>query len=264
MKIKLWAVAALLALAGSGPLRAQIYGSLDSVAPTTVNLGDTISGSGWVADYNGNAWLDDLFVDVDGNLVTPFEALQPSGSDPSISDNAVTFNFTINASDLGVGTHTISMWSDFLWWDPSGDWEGSDGGAFGNTFSVTVLPPDQPPVPTITVDNYDPGATITRPYGGSVYITVHYGAIAPSDNLTGIRYNIWNSTTNYFDNDGGSFQAQSGYSGDVDQVVDLDTDGIWYFWTDAEDAAGAQTTTGAWAAGYMLTVNHAAPPPPTV
>ncbi len=257
MNIKLWAVAAVLALAGGSPLRAQVYGSLDSVSPTTVNLGDTIYGSGWAAD---NSWefpsLTDVAVDVDGNQRTPFAYAQFN------SDG--TFSFSLSASSLGVGNHSISMWGDALWWDPSGDWQGSDDNAFGNTVWVTVLPPDQPPVPAITVAGYDNGTTITRPYGGSADITVLYDAVAPSGNLSGIRYNVWNSTTGYFDNGGGSFVPQSGGSGEVAQIVDLNSDGVWYFWTDAEDAAGAQTSTGAWTAGYMITVNHASPPPPTI
>ena len=52
---------------------------------------------------------------------------------------------------------------------------------------------------------------------------VRYRASDPDGNLAGIRYNVWNSTTGYFDNGGGGFAPASGGSGEVDHPVTLNT-----------------------------------------
>lgn len=118
--------------------------------------------------------------------------------------------------------------------------------------------------PTISVDGYSHGAVITRPVSGgtpaAVSIGVRFKATVSSGTLTGIRYNIWNSTTGYFDNGGGGFVPQSGTSGEVFKTVSLSTDGDWYFWTDAQDSNGGYASTGDWTSGLKITVQQ---PPKT-
>lgn len=159
--------------------------------------------------------------------------------------------------------------------DSDGDWyfwtdAQNSAGAYASTgpwtdgFHINVTQaPNQPPTPSISVDGFSNGATITRPYGGSLPLVVRYGATDPDGNLSGIRYNVWNATTDYFDNGGGGFASQSGASGEVDRTVTLDGDGDWYFWTDAEDSAGAYASTGPWTNGFHITVVQAPSQPPT-
>ena len=104
-------------------------------------------------------------------------------------------------------------------------------------------------------DGYGYGATVNT----GTWITVSYTASAPNGNLSGIRINIWNSTTGYFDNGGGGFTPESGTYGEVDRSVYLSAPGNWYFWTDAQCSDGTYASTGAWGAGYYL--NVPAPPP---
>jgi len=130
----------------------------------------------------------------------------------------------------------------------------------GTMYNVT-LTINYPPVPSISVDGYSSGGVITRPVSGgtplAVPVTAHYNASDANSNLSGIRYNVWNETTGYFDNGGGGFIAQSGASGAVTRSVSLNSDGDWYFWTDAQDANGASTSTGPWSAGFHLIVQEA-------
>ena len=119
----------------------------------------------------------------------------------------------------------------------------------GSPYTLTVVAPPGP-VPTISVDGHNSGDTVS---GGSA-VTVRYGATDSTGILSGIRYNIWNSTTGYFDNGGGGYTATGGSSGEVDKVVTLSTPGEWYFWTDAIDTLGQTASTGAWGAGFHLTV----------
>jgi hypothetical protein len=154
----------------------------------------------------------------------------------------------------GTGTYIV----DLYWVKYSSDFSTIlEIGPF-NTQTITISAPNQPPVPTISVDGYSPGATISRPNGGVTNITVRYSATDANGNLSGIRYNVWNATTNYFDNGGGrGFVAQSGGSGQFVKTVTLSTDGEWYFWADAADASGAYASTGAWGSGLHLSVQQA-------
>lgn len=132
------------------------------------------------------------------------------------------------------------------------------------TQTVTVAAPNNPPAPTISVDGYSPGQSIVLPYGGSTTVTVRYRATDPDGNLSGIRYNVWNSATGYFDSGGGGFVPQSGGSGEVARSVALNASGTWYFWTDAMDATGNYASTGAWSAGFPLQVTIASNAAPTI
>jgi hypothetical protein len=123
----------------------------------------------------------------------------------------------------------------------------------------STLPADVPPNSVIAVDGHSNGDTIAITQGGSVTATIRYAATDSSNNLSGIRYNMWNPPAGnltpfagFFSN-GNGFTAQSGGSGQVTQIMNL-TAGDWYFWTDAQNSNGDSTSTGAWASGYVLHV----------
>jgi hypothetical protein len=125
--------------------------------------------------------------------------------------------------------------------------------------ATSTLPADVPPYAKIAVDGHSNGDTIAIAQGGSVTATIRFAATDSSNNLSGIRYNLWNppagnlaAFAGFFSN-GNGFVPQGGGAGEVSQVMNL-TAGDWYFWTDAQNANGDYTTTGAWAAGYVLHV----------
>lgn len=158
------------------------------------------------------------------------------------------------------GPQTVSYVADATDWD----WGETDSDyAYVQVNGVQ----NQPPVATIEVDGYSSGATITRPYGGSVTVTVRYKATDGNGNLSGIRPQIWypNGSLN---NNGGNFVGQSGSSGEVTWSVTLNEDGDWYFWTDAQDStiAPSYVDSGSWGNGFRLHVVQAPPPnsPPAV
>jgi hypothetical protein len=133
------------------------------------------------------------------------------------------------------------------------------GSATTTVPAASTLPADVPPNSSIAVDGHSKGDTLTISQGGSVTVTIRYAATDASNNLSGIRYNMWNppagnlsAFAGFFSN-GNGFAAQSGGSGQISQVMNL-TAGDWYFWTDAQNSNGDYTTTGAWAAGYVLHV----------
>jgi hypothetical protein len=133
------------------------------------------------------------------------------------------------------------------------------GTATTTTPATSTLPADVPPNATVAVDGRSNGDTITITKGGSVSVTVRYSATDSSNNLSGIRSNVWgppagNTTpgAGYFSN-GNGFVAQTGGSGQVSQIIGL-TAGDWYFWTDAQNSHGDSTSTGGWTAGYVLHV----------
>ncbi|MFZ5495652.1 MAG: fibronectin type III domain-containing protein [Verrucomicrobiota bacterium] len=138
-----------------------------------------------------------------------------------------------------------------------------------SSHSVTVngAPPNSPPSAWVTVDGHGSGASLTRPYGGSTAVTVRYKASDANGNLTGIRPQIWHPNGS-LDNNAGNFVGQSGGYGEVAWTVNLDQDGDWYFWTDAQDSviAPGYVDSGSWGSGFRLTVVQGAPPntPPSV
>lgn len=128
--------------------------------------------------------------------------------------------------------------------------------------SVSISgPANSPPTATIEVDGYGSGATIERPYGGSVNVTVRYKATDPDGNLSGIRPQVW-EPSGYLNNNGGNFVGQSGGSGEVAWTVTLNQNGDWYFWTDAQDSVIAPdyVNSGPWGSGFRLNVIEAPPP----
>jgi hypothetical protein len=133
----------------------------------------------------------------------------------------------------------------------------------GATTTTTPAPSapllDVPPVPVIAVDGHSKGDTISVPAGGSATVTIRFSATDASNNLSGIRFNIWGPPAGstvpfagYFSS-GNGFVVQTGGAGEVTQVMNL-TPGDWYFWTDVQNANGDYSTTGAWTAGYVLHV----------
>jgi hypothetical protein len=114
-----------------------------------------------------------------------------------------------------------------------------------------------------TPANNPPSATVDipgHPYGTSVAagtsVTVNFGATDGDGNLSGIRYNAYNASTGYLDNNGGAFIGRSGSSGSVSHSFTL-SQGEWYFWTEAQDTAGASASSPGWTSGYHLTVTSA-------
>ena len=123
----------------------------------------------------------------------------------------------------------------------------------------STLPADVPPAALVAVDGHSNGDTLTVAKGGGTTVTIRYAATDASNNLSGVRYNVWNPPAGnptpgagFFSN-GSGFVAQSGGSGEVTQIMNL-TAGDWYFWTDAQNANGDNASTGAWTAGYVLHV----------
>jgi chitodextrinase len=189
-----------------------------------------------------------------------------SGSDISLSKNGSYLSgnsgwgyLTVGEWNSDSGPQTITYMADATDWDY---YETAVDYAYVQVNAV----PNQPPVATIEVDGYSSGATITRPYGGSVTVTVRYKATDGNGNLSGIRPQVWypNGSLN---NNGGNFVAQSGSSGEVTWSVTLNEDGDWYFWTDAQDPtiAPSYVDSGSWGNGFRLHVVQAPPPnsPPT-
>jgi hypothetical protein len=156
---------------------------------------------------------------------------------------------------------TLPSDGDWYFWTDAIDSQGnsSSTGAWTAGLKLTVAQTPTPPDTTISVDDYAYGESVLRPIGGSVTVNVRFRATDINGDLSGIRYNIWNATTGFFDNGGGGFVAQSGGAGEVVRSVALSSSGDWYFWTDAQDAQGHNSSTGAWTAGFKLSVQQAAP-----
>jgi hypothetical protein len=258
MNAKISVLIGLLVLAMSSALRADPSAS---ISVDNYNSGDTIT-----RPYGGSV-----------TIIVRFGAFDPDGSLSGIRYNVWNSNtwyfdnggggFAPQSGSSGEVDQTITLDSDGDWyfWTDAQNSNGASTstGPWTDGFHLTVVQaPNQPPNPSISVDGHNGGDTITRPYGGSVTVTVRYSANDPDSNLSGIRYNVWNATTGYFDNGGGGFVSQSGSYGEVDKTVTLDSDGDWYFWTDAEDSAGAYASTGPWTGGFHITVAQASPPPP--
>ncbi len=114
------------------------------------------------------------------------------------------------------------------------------------------------PQASISIDGHSSGATIMRPAGGSVIVTVRYTATDADGNLTGIRPQVWHPGSGYFYDNNGSFESRTGGSGEVVRTVTLDRDGAWRFWTDAQDvdlaASGNLVNSGPWNSGFLINV----------
>lgn len=158
--------------------------------------------------------------------------------------------------DLGDGTKIITNANSGMLLDVEGismddgalvhQWE--NWGGPNQQWRLISVVTNHPPVPAISVEGLTPGGNIT----GST-ITIRCSATDADANLSGIRYNVWNSTTGYFDN-GESFIAQSGSSGEVVKTFKLDTPGDWYVWMNAQDASGNYASTGDWTQGVKVHV----------
>jgi hypothetical protein len=128
---------------------------------------------------------------------------------------------------------------------------GTTGSPVVDTTSIYISNANnQAPVPAITIDGRSPNDSVAQ----GTTVTVRYKATDVNRNLSGIRYNVWNPASSYFDNGGGGFVSQSGNTGEVTHSVTLSSTGDWYFWTDAQDSLNASASTGAWYSGFKLTV----------
>ena len=138
-----------------------------------------------------------------------------------------------------------------------------EGGAWAQaSVNVNGTPPpaNSPPNAWVEVDGHGHTATVVRPYGGTVAITVRYKAGDPDGNLARIRPQVWHPATGLFTNDGGGWTGQGGGYGEVVRTITLDRDGDWYFWTDAEDTNNVFVNSGAWGDAFRLNVVQGAPP----
>lgn len=196
---------------------------------------------------------------------------------------AYTYSYYENGID-------ISLYKNGGWFASSGGWSDASAGAWtsdagpqtvnfmaeandpydGSSWawaSVTVngTPPpvNNPPSAWVEVDGFGPTATVTRPYGGTVNITVRYKAGDADGNLARIRPQVWHPATGLFTNDGGAWTGQGGGYGEVVRTLTLDRDGDWYFWTDAEDTNNVFVNSGAWGDAFRLNVVQGAPPDTT-
>jgi hypothetical protein len=86
-----------------------------------------------------------------------------------------------------------------------------------------------------------------RPAGQSVTLTARFKATDGSGCLSGIRPNIL-APDGTLDDNGGIFVPQSGYEGEVVRTATLNQNGVWYFWTEAQDEtmqpSGAYSSEG--------------------
>ena len=153
------------------------------------------------------------------------------------------------------GAQTVEFWAEaYDWWYGWGAWD------WTYVQVNASAPPNNPPNAWVEVDGHGSGATVTRPYGGSVTVTIRYQASDPDGNLARIRPQVWHPGSGLFTNDGGGWTGQSGGSGTVTRSVTLDRDGDWYFWTDAEDTNNVFVNSGAWGDGFRLHVVEASAP----
>lgn len=226
-----------LALGACGLPAALVAGIYFYSAPTQVQSGQSYyvganfepfyDGGGAVTLWKDNAWFADR-----------------SGWGILTVDGWTSDTGPRNVEFLAEGYDWVYGWSEFAY----------------ATVNVTG-PANQMPVATIEVDGLGHGATVTRPYQGSVTVTVRYKATDGNGNLNGIRPQIWSPDGN-LNNNGGAFVGQSGSSGEVVWSVTLNQNGNWYFWTDATDETIAPdyTNSGSWSDGFRLYVEEAAPP----
>lgn len=232
----LFVVGALIAPA----LRAQSVDAVVSSAPASVTTNQQ-----FYIEAEGDSYgpSDNYVTEVDVDLDGQYTATTYGGYDW----------FYTAGGDAIAAANPGTQYVNAQAWDSYGDY-------MSTSQAVTVNGTNHPPSVGIAVDGHSPGDTITRPYGGSISVTVRYTAGDADGNLQGIRYNVWNATTGYFDNGGGGFVSTGGSSGEVDRTVNLDSNGDWYFWTDAQDTSGAYSSTGDWQNGFHVVVNQAPPP----
>ncbi len=112
-------------------------------------------------------------------------------------------------------------------------------------------PPNSPPVPWFNAAGVTNGMSIA-PF---TRLSLEFGASDPDGNLTGVTYNIYNSSTgshNHF-----LVTQIAGPSQSIAFQYTLTTPGDWYFWTDAIDLRGATASTPSWTNGFKLVVSPA-------
>ncbi len=122
---------------------------------------------------------------------------------------------------------------------------------------VTVS--DGTPSCSVEIENHKSGDTIVRQARQPATVTVRFKATDIDGDLAGIRPNILapNGTLN---NNDYEFIPQSGPDGVVEWTVTLNQNGIWYFWTDAQDseqeATGEYSQSPAWYSGFCIFVEE--------
>lgn len=185
-----------------------------------------------------------------------------------------------NGGELNIWKNNNWFASGYGWGNPqAGGWtsdagpatieyyaEGEDwntGWTYFNWGYVNVAAgANTPPVPSVLVDGQSSGATVARPTGGSVNVTIRFKATDTDGNLSGIRPQVWDPAGNLNSNSG-NFVAQSGATGEVVWTVSLNQNGNWHFWTDARDSVITPSFVSppTWSNGFRLTVIETAPVP---
>jgi sugar lactone lactonase YvrE len=203
---------------------------------------------GLAVDGGGNIFVSDTY-----NRAV--RKITPGGVVSTINGQSSRFYYPQGIAVNGSGNLYVA----------DGDNQAINVGVFGSPAAPPSSSPsptssgDVPPVASIAVDGHNNGDTISIASGGSTTVTIRYSATDASNNLSGIRYNIWNppagSQTPFagFFSNGNGFAPETGGSGQISQVMSL-TAGDWYFWTDAQNSNGDSTSTGAWTGGYILHV----------
>src|SRR5579884_1361491 len=222
----------------------------------SISVDGHTSGTTIVRPYGGSVTLTVHYsaTDPDGNLSgIRYNIWNPS---PWYFDSGGGFIPQAGGAGEVVKTFTVSSDGDWYFWTDAQDSQGASAstGPWQNGFHLIIVQaPNNPPNPSISIDGHNSGETVTLARGGSLSVTVHYAATDPDGNLSGIRYNIWNPNTGYFDNGGGGYASQSGGSGQVIKTFNINNVGDWYFWTDAQDTFGSYASTGAWTNGFKIT-----------
>lgn len=225
---------------------ARGYANYNITISSSVTVGGNLSASAWatfgpiVGQSNGTFGEASVYIDISGihkvgaQWVASSVRILELYSDASGYGERTYSDFVLPNSATASGSATCNGYTQ----DISGQVDG--WGAVTN----------EAPVAAVSVNGRTSGATV----GQGTTATIHFSATDANGNLSGIRYNIWNATTGYFDNNGTAFAPQSGSSGDVVKTISLSSAGDWYFWTDAQDSQGLTATSGAWGSGFRLTV----------
>jgi RHS repeat-associated protein len=233
-----------------------------------------IKPSIWHPDSNADAYYGyvQYYNDEYGYWYDVWEEINPN--DEFLDDNNGQMVGQFGREGEVVKTIYLDRDGDWYFWSTAAD-HGSpgvppvyrDSGAWTDGFKISVAQgPSQnnhAPVASVEVEGQAPGATLVRPYGKPVTVTVRYKLYDEDGNITAIRPQAWHEGTNYLQNDNGNQTSRSAcITTEIVRTYTLDRDGDWYFWTDGWDSVLPDLiNSGAFTSGYKLTVQQAAQVP---
>lgn len=219
---------------------------------------------GWQLSYSfsSGSW-------VSGQNSTPvslFYVQKSYSSNPSYSNARWVTDMSFGSSralDWGDGTlatsggglHNYASSQQYTLTQAVSGWHGD------TVYSSRII--NTPPNVSLTVDGYSPGAYIVHPAGSQPTVTVHFSATATEGTLAGLRYQALYTPTGALDNNNGGWVTETGTSAQITRTYTLG-DGDWYFWTDAIDSNGVQSSTGPYPGGFKITVASDSAPSPTI